>query len=345
MESEMTPRERVLCAISFEGPDRIPVHRYIFPGAFHRHGQKLVDFLNSLPDDFGVGPVTLPERPEAEGEIEYYTDDWGSKWRRLIGYTTGEVVEPVLSDWSKLPELQFPPLPSPEHFEAVRANIERTGHRYFTWGGGGSLFEQLQWIRGPHNLYMDLGEDRAELHELADRLVDYRVEAIRGYLAAGVDGCGFSDDWGAQDVLLISPRQWREFFKPRYKRMFDPILEAGKVVWFHSDGWTLEILEDLIELGVGVLNPQHHCMGNERVAQIIAGRVCLRSDLDRQYIIPFGTQEQIVEHVKEIIRLFGTYNGGLILHGEIGQDVPFENIVCMYEAFAEYGTYPLDWLD
>jgi len=88
--------------------------------------------------------------------------------------------------------------------------------------------------------------------------------------------------------------------------MFDPILEAGKVVWFHSDGWTLEILEDLIELGVGVLNPQHHCMGNERVAQIIAGRVCLRSDLDRQYIIPFGTQEQIVEHVKEIIRLFGT---------------------------------------
>jgi len=107
MGSEMTPRERVLRAISFEGPDRIPVHRYIFPGAFHRHGQKLVDFLNSLPDDFGVGPVTLPERPQAEGEIEYYTDDWGSKWRRLIGYTTGEVVEPVLSDWSKLPELQF----------------------------------------------------------------------------------------------------------------------------------------------------------------------------------------------------------------------------------------------
>ena len=46
MAEEMTPRERIVRAIEFRGPDRIPVHRAIFPGAFYRHGQKLADLLN-----------------------------------------------------------------------------------------------------------------------------------------------------------------------------------------------------------------------------------------------------------------------------------------------------------
>ena len=48
--------------------------------------------------------------------------------------------------------------------------------------------------------------------------------------------------------------------------------------------------------------------------------------------------------VKEAIEVFGDFNGGVILHGEIGPDVPFENIEALYSAFYEYGRYPLTWL-
>ena len=56
----MTPRDRITSAVEFSCPDRIPVHWAIFPGAFFRHGQKLVDFLNAQPDDFGAGKIALP---------------------------------------------------------------------------------------------------------------------------------------------------------------------------------------------------------------------------------------------------------------------------------------------
>lgn len=79
------------------------------------------------------------------------------------------------------------------------------------------------------------------------------------------------------------------------------------------------------------------------MAERIAGRVCLRQDMDRQHIIPHGTKQEIENHVKEIITLFGNHNGGLILHGEIGPDVPFENIQAIYQAFEKYGSYPLYW--
>ena len=341
MISEMTARERVIRAIEFSGPDQIPIHHYIMPGAFRHHGQKLVDLLNSVHDDFGVTPFEIP--PEPDYEQTEHRDEWGVvwKWLKRVGYSAGEVKEPALPTWDKLAEYEFPPLPE---FDDLKQRIEATNHRYYTFGYGRNLFEQMQWIRGPANLYIDIAENNDEVNELADRLVDYHSEEVTRSLQAGADGCYFGDDWGAQHAMLISPHTWRQFFKPRYKRMFDAVHEGSGHVWFHTDGYTWDILDDFIEIGIDVLNPQHHIMGNEQVAQRIAGRVCLRSDLDRQHIIPHGNPQEIENHVKEIVGLFGNYNGGLILHGEIGPDVPFENIQAMYQAFEKYGRYPLDWL-
>ena len=49
--------------------------------------------------------------------------------------------------------------------------------------------------------------------------------------------------------------------------------------------------------------------------------------------------------VQEALAAFGSFNGGVILHGEIGPDVPFENIEALYLSFYKYGQYPLTWLD
>ncbi|MBI3910289.1 MAG: hypothetical protein HY320_05070 [Armatimonadetes bacterium] len=340
----MTSRERVLRAITFTGPDRVPTNHAIFPGAYQRHGQALVDVLHQYPDDFGSRPV-LPSVPPQEtcGYLEQYRDEWGSFWVRLKGYTAGEVKQPALPTWDAFRNYEFPPPTPQEHFDELKARLEGS-HDHWVNGDGGALFERLQWIRGPENLYLDLAEDREELHLLADRLADYHLANITRYLQAGVDGIGFADDWGSQRALLIRPEQWRSFFKPRYRRMIAPIKEAGKYVFFHTDGWTLDILEDLHQIGVDVLNPQHLLMGEGELSHRLGGRACFRSDLDRQHIIPRGTPQEITEHVKRVIAAFGRFNGGLILHGEIGPDVPLENIKAMYAAFREYGQYPLTWL-
>jgi len=345
----MTSRQRVLAAIEFTGPDRCPIHHYIFPGALWRYGQKLLDLCDKYPDDFGNAAIKANMQPrqhqDSMDDVVEWTDDWGTVWRRLRGYTSGEVLKPAIPDWDAWKTYQFPPHPDEKHYEDFAEQVKQRHPEEFVYASGGGFFQLMQHMRGPANYFMDLAEDNAGVHELADRMVEYNLHSIERHVKAGVDCITFGDDWGAQHDLLIHPEMWRRFFKPRYARMFEVARDAGVHVWFHVDGWILEIIEDLIEIGVTVLNPQHACMGTQRVGEICAGRVCIRTDIDRQWVIPYGTPEDVINAVKEAIAVFGSYNGGVILHGEVGQDVPFENIEALYSAFYEYGQYPLNWLN
>ena len=135
---------------------------------------------------------------------------------------------------------------------------------------------------------------------------------------------------------MIAPDLWRRFFKPAYKAMFDRVTGAGRDVWFHSDGNIIEILPDLLEIGVKVINCQANVIGLDRLKRDFAGRVCFRTDLDRQRVVPFGTPDEVYRHVRSVFDQLGTDRGGIVACGEIGPDVPLENIRAMYGAFAEY---------
>ena len=342
---QVTHRERLRRAITFGEPDRAPIHHYIFPGAFFRHGEALVELARRYPDDFDNEAVNPPDPQSVDAitEVVEWQDGWGTVWRRLKGYTSGEVKVPALPTWDGWGAYEFPPVPTEQHFEALQARVAEQHPEWFVCAPGGSLFQHIQHLRGPANLMMDLAEDRQEVHELAERKVEHMLAAIEGYVKTDVDCIRFGDDWGAQSQLLVHPDMWRSFFKPLYKKMFDVAKDAGKFVWFHSDGWIWEIIDDLIEIGVDVLNPQHHCMGDERVAAKAGGRVCIRTDIDRQHLIPFGTPEEIRAYVRKVLGLFGDYGGGIILHGEVGPEVPFENVRALYESYYELGHYPFTW--
>jgi hypothetical protein len=46
-----------------------------------------------------------------------------------------------------------------------------------------------------------------------------------------------------------------------------------------------------------------------------------------------------MEEVHRTFEACGSSQGGIIACGEVGPDVPLENIRAMYEAFLKYGTY------
>jgi uroporphyrinogen decarboxylase len=349
MSDTMTERERLLAAIEFKGPDRCPIQHYLFPGVFWKYGQKLLDLLEQYPDDFDNEIIELnghetPDEGDEMSTMLLERNEWGVVIKRLHGYTGGEMVEPAIPTWDDWKSYKFPPPQSDRFFEDFAARVRRDHPEKFVMGHGGLLFQHLSNLRGPANLYMDLAEDNTGINELADRMVEYMLYHIERYIKAGADCIGFGDDWGSQDRLLIHPTTWRHFFKPRYKRMFEVCRDAGVHVWFHTDGCTEDIFEDFMEIGITVLNPQHTIMGTQRVGQLLGGRVCIRTDIDRQHVIPFGTPQQVTEAVKDAVSAFGTFNGGCLLHGEVGPDTPFENIVALYSAFYKYGQYPLDWL-
>jgi len=351
----MTSRERVRRAIEFKKPDHIPIMHACLPAAVREHGNQLQEIIRHYPSDFGINEeMDLILIDEGKIMPTYrkgkYKDEWGAIWENAHDGMLGQVKTHPLRNWKTLKNYQFPDPLKGINFEEIRESIEKSEHQRYIIGwapnpGYITLFERMHFLRGYENVLIDLMEGREEIEAMVDGILNYNLKLIEKWSELDVDGIAFGDDWGTQDQLMVNPKLWRRFFKPKYKKMFDLVHEAGKHVHFHSDGYIMEIIPDLIEIGVDVLNPEHSIMDINELKKIMGGKICIRSDVDCQYILPYGTEQEVKNHIKEIIKAFGNYNGGLILHGEIQPGVPLTNVKVMYETFQEYGRYPLKRLE
>ena len=123
--------------------------------------------------------------------------------------------------------------------------------------------------------------------------------------------------------------------------MIDLVHGAGGKVDRHSDGSIIEILPDLIEMGVDFINPiQWRCkgMGRERLKREFGDELIFDGGVDNQYTLPFGSVEEVREEVRENIRILGDGGGYIITPCHNIQVVgPAENVVAMYEEGYEAG--------
>ncbi len=334
----MNSRQRVLSAIEMTGPDRVPLMHDTLAGARLRWGDCLEDLYRKYPDDVAfVGSATSGEFGPQIGVPS--RDPWGSLWVRQTDEHKGQVVFHPLGDWAALSRYQPPDTAGKETIADVVQRIEANGGQKYTLADGDTLWQRMYYLRGFQAANEDLLVDCRRCAQLRDVILEVILRRLRRLAELeGLDGVHFRDDWGTQQALLIRPALWREFFKPAYARMFDVVRQSGKHVWFHSDGVIDEIVPDLIELGAHVLNPQCNCMPRRRLSSLIAGKVCLLGDLDRQWTLPRGTLQDVRNAVREDIDTYGRFQGGLIARGEIAGDVPLENIEAMLDEMTRCGT-------
>jgi uroporphyrinogen-III decarboxylase len=150
------------------------------------------------------------------------------------------------------------------------------------------------------NLMMDLGSEPPELERLLDDMLAFNLRWLGKWTRLEYDGLHFADDWGGQHRLMIKPEKWRRLFKPRYAEMFRMAREAGMDVWYHSDGRINDVIGDLIEIGARVINCQVAVVGHDWIAANARGKVAFRTDIDRQWVMPFGTTAQVKEEVQRV---------------------------------------------
>jgi len=336
----MNSRERVIKAIEFNGPDKVPNGSYWQPGALNKYGQKLIELFSKYPRDFiDLHDLQVSERWRIY-EKGIYKDCWGCVWKNIQTGLLGRIIKHPLANATLeiIKEYETPDPSKVINFNEVKKSIIKT-HDKYVLGDAENFFERLHWLRGFENTLIDITLGRPELIILLDKLFKYKIELIKLWLELDVDGMYFLDDWGTQERLMIRPEQWRKYFKPYYKRMFELVHKAGKHVFFHSDGYVLDIIPDLIEIGADAINVQVKLIGIDTLSKQFGGKICFLSDIDRQYLLPFGTPKEIEKHVKHIINALGCFNGGLISWGEINIDVPLENAEAMLRAFNKWGRY------
>ena len=338
----MNSRERVLRALNFESPDRAPRFLSALPWVelFAKDDWELL--CRDYPGDFEspAGGLAPGERRRGtESRKGTYIDDWGVRWEVYEDGVVGEVKEPIIAKWSALDGYKLPweQIKNADWDSINRFQEENlAGEQKFmlAWPGV-RLFERIQFLRGTENTFMDMAYGSSEFFRLRDMVHEFNVKVLEAATKTNIDGLMFMDDWGSQTSLLISPAMWREYFKPCYKDYCDIIHSTGKKVFMHSDGEISSIYEDLIEVGIDALNSQLFCMDIEGLAKNYKGRLTFWGEIDRQWILPFGTVADVRRAVARVRRALDDGSGGVIAMCEWGPHNPPENIRAVYEAWME----------
>ena len=183
--------------------------------------------------------------------------------------------------------------------------------------------------------------------EMMGRYVDAVISCLKLYHQA-VGDCAFawgvaSDDAGTQRGGLVRPELFAEMVKPHYKRVCDWVhANTNWKTYLHSCGSIYEYIPHWIEAGIDILNPVQISAANmepERLKREFGGKIVFwGGGCDTQHVLPHGTPEDVREHVRHNIEVFGT-SGGFVftqVHN-IQQNVPVENVEAMLQAAYEYG--------
>ena len=336
----MTARERVLNTLNFELPpgERVPRQLWAGPWADEHHPGAVSAIQKEFPDDicFVDGFQAVPSAIE-KGDmyaVGTYIDEWGCIFENKQSGIHGEVKTPIVEDWNDIGKVHIPEEALSIDIDQVNAFCRETD-QFVLPGVWQRPFERLQFIRGTEELYCDLAMEDEGLTAFIGQLHGFYLKELDVWSKTDVDGLFIMDDWGTQNSLLIHPEMWRKVFKPLYKDYIDLAHAAGKKIFMHSDGNILQIYPDLIELGLDAVNSQIFCMAPEALAQF-AGQITFWGELDRQWILPEGTVEEVEEAVIRVYEnLFS--NGGVIGQCEFSLGAKPENVRAMYAAWDRCG--------
>lgn len=340
----MLPRERVLAALAFQPVDKIPLQLHPSPGGLFEHGQKMLDLMLALGHDFGsLDGVRLPEAPatdfDADGRYHRFTtDEWGTSWEYRLYGVWGHRIGYPLADLAKLDTWRPPAVVRLTGDALAQAQAAGVAHRrtYYHISGGVSLFETMQSLRPFEDVLIEVAQDAPGINRLADMLVEHYAAVVDNALAVGADAISVGDDYGTQKAMMISPRTWRRFFKPRYRALFEPMRAAGKQILFHSCGCVGPILEDLAELGVTAIWPQLPLYNHQELAARCRElRLALQMHPDRGDLMQHATPEQVRAYLLRLVEEFATLQGGSWLYLEVDPGFPWENVKAMYETALE----------
>ena len=293
MESKvpMSSREVVARTLRFECPDRLAY---------------------DLPEKYGSDFVWVGMTPSPDERPRAGVDEWGAVWENIGVSILGEVKDYPLKDWADIDKLHVPDIEEPRRWQDVQDARSRAGDK-FLLGHGVSIYERLHFIRGLENTWCDIHEAPDQLCGLIDILVEQNLAAIRHYAAAGFDGLIMADDWGLQKRLMISPDQWRAIWKPRYGRIYKAAHEAGLFTFLHSCGYIVDILDDLIGIGLDAVHmDQQENMGLDLLSSRFGGRITFFAPVDIQRTMSTGTLDDIRAYCRKMAVTLGRPEGGFI---------------------------------
>lgn len=332
----MTKREIVIKALRHEETPVVPFHAEFTQQEY----EKMVAFTgreNFMEDYDGYlhyfqywGYPT-----ELEDKKGFFKDDFGVTWNRTgADKDIGVIDNPIISE----PDISLYPTPYFNE-ERLRQECEKTlatkKDKFCFAGIGFSLFERLWSYVGMEDALAYMIIEKDFVHELLDKICQYNLKVIDIFNEYDFDGVYFGDDWGQQKGMIMGAPLWREFIKPRLKKMYDRVKRKGRFVLQHSCGDIQDIFPDLIEIGLDCYQTfQPEIYDIEKVKLEFGNELSFWGGISTQMALPNKSPDEIRKIIQKTKTVMSK-NGGYILaptHA-LPQDIPPENIIAMLKEF------------
>lgn len=279
-----------------------------------------------------------------------FRDEWGVVYKPVKSHEEilyYEMVEHPLSQASSIRNIEEHSWPDSEDcgryyalHEKARTMCEKTdyaivGHPGFTT----SIFQTACALRGYTKFFIDLAKNKDFAHVLLNKIVEIQMQRMNCYLAEVgeyLEVVCVGDDFCSQEGPFISLTCFREMIKPYLQKYYEAIKNRTRAkLHLHSCGAVHYLLDDLLEIGVDIINPVQvtaRGMNPEQLKKRFGTRLVFWGGIDTQRILPYGTAEEVRKEVRRMVKILGV-NGGHILSAvhNIQPDVPPENVVAMFD--------------
>lgn len=307
----LTSRQRVMAAIGHREPDRVPFNLRPGPEILSRFQQEFgnVDFAEHFRHDIRYVSYPLPEQPR----------------------------DVPVQEWVPVPDANVI-----RDLEIAARGLQARGlavcGAYFC-----GVFEQAKHWLGDEATMLAPYEDPAGFGKLLDRITEWKMKLYGAYAHAGADIVWIGDDLGTQRSLVMSPAQYREWYRPRHQQIVAHLrsLRPDIKIAFHCCGYVVPLIPDLIAIGIDILEAvQVETMDIALLKREFGRDLTFWGGVGAQSVFHLPTPGMI-EGVRRTLRTMAP-GGGYIAAPchTMTEETPWANILAFHDAMQRYGAYP-----
>jgi len=345
--------ERVLKAVRYERPDRLPTYDWFWPefmGNWHREKGRQLDIydhyrldVRNVGADISPNPASFKILEKTDQHV-VFRNGWGMLCRKVHDAAMLEFLEfPVQNEKDFSHYAFFDPAASRRYNETFVDDLsldtvppfteqaERYGETFCLLGAVLDPYESLWRLRGVEQILIDMIDNprgfKMMISEVTEFMIQIGLEQIRaGHLPAII----ILGDVAFKNGPFFSPQMYRDMIFPHLRKMVSCFKAEGTLVFYHTDGNCSALIDMFIEAGIDVLNPIEVAAGMDLtdLKRKYGKQLAYMGGFDKRRLFD---KQDIEDEVKSKVNAFPT--GGLIasIDHSVGPDIPVEN----YEYYLE----------
>ncbi|MDY6843191.1 MAG: uroporphyrinogen decarboxylase family protein [Thermodesulfobacteriota bacterium] len=338
MMREYTGKERIMAAMRREYTDRVPID-VSYPKAHELVGftrqeclvepDKSLEAMIKAREMFPSDMVGVPGDPllPTVSEATYQSAFGRARERKHLLEEKSGLAELKIRD-PRQSKRYSTYLGMCEKVSSVLRDTAVVGMVPGPWSGAVEM-------RGAENIIYDTMDDPDFVHAVMRFSTSYQKSRALAIAETGVMVRIADPSAGCS---LISPGIYKNFVKPYHQELIESIKVKGTKIILHICGYTDPIMEDIVSLGVDIIELDAPS-SLQKMVEVSQKRVVISGNLAAE-LFAEGTKEEIEKMVKQCISIAAEGSGYILSPGcSVPYSVSLENMQHFWDAALKYGSY------